>query len=59
MRMDRPVHINQQIMAESKPSTISREQIKQIADKVYALWKRDVEILRERRRVHGRSFPKR
>lgn len=51
-------------MAESKSGVpdqkaVDQEQIKQIADKVYALWKRDLEILRERRRVHGRSFPKR
>ena len=49
----------QQGTAREGKQPLKREEIDKIAEKVYALWKRDLQILRERRRTHGRSFPKR
>ncbi|MGB1251118.1 MAG: hypothetical protein ACPG8W_10925 [Candidatus Promineifilaceae bacterium] len=49
----------EKVSNKDKKQSLEREDIAKIAEKVYALWKHDLQILRERRRVHGRSFPRR
>lgn len=38
---------------------LTEEQKAQVLEKVYLLWLHDLEILRERRRLHGRTLRKR
>ncbi len=38
---------------------LTEEQMKAVFEKVYTLWQFELEVLRERRRLHGRTLRKR